>query len=43
MKRLTDRHGTLYVYALMTITAITLRRPPSDAPVRFVPGFVTMR
>jgi len=27
----------------MSITAITLRRPPTDAPVRFVPGFVSMR
>ena len=43
MKHLTDRRATLYVYSLMSITAITLRRPPPDAPVRFVPGFVAMR
>jgi hypothetical protein len=43
MKRLTDRRLTMYVYALMSITAITLRRPPEDAPVRFVPGFVSLR
>jgi hypothetical protein len=43
MKRLTDRYAPLYVYSLMTVTAITLRRPPTHAPVRFVPGFVSMR
>ena len=43
MKRLTDRRAAMYVYSLMSITAITLRRPPTDAPVRFVPGFVTLR
>jgi hypothetical protein len=42
MKHLTDRRATRYVYALMSITAITLRRPPTDAPVRSVPGFVAM-
>jgi len=40
MKRLTKPRWALYVYSLMSITAITLRRPPTDAPVRSVPGFV---
>jgi len=43
VKRLTNRRSAMYVYSLMSITAITLRRPPTDAPVRFVPGFVSMR
>ena len=43
VKRLTSRRSAMYVYSLMSITAITLRRPPPGRPVRFVPGLVFMR
>ncbi len=43
MKRLTKPRSARYDYALVSITAITLRRPPSATPVRSVPGGVYVR